>query len=597
MAKKKQPDDTELFGEIQARAQQIVSSFGARDAMLTRLDEMYLLEWADAPKEQEGIKLTKAPDGRNTVRGVVNLMTATSPEFTVPQAVNTQPADSAGEQIEKWAAALWAASNSLQQVAVERDVAHSLALYDEAYIAITCTRDLSKAASKRAETAGASWMDEHIHQAADEAPYIYSIVSPHNAYPMQGRTGLLAYVQKEYITVAEVRERFGSLATDAIGTRKMTDILEVREYWDGINHAVWLHGHAGQKVILGRHELGFIPISMRVANGTRLYREPERQRQPLLYTMLESGLWARKNSLLTAMFHRLAALGLNAQFVHRMGSPDAEINLDFSKMGGIIDVEPGGDLRLLAESIVDPNILVGLNTLNGMLEDSSVYRQAFGAPVAGTDTFATLSLLSQAGRLPLVPIQEGAKDLLSRTMQLTMRWIKNDGEKQSVYQGGETYDIDPAQIPERLVIDTILDVDLPQDMLRNANIASMLKRDALVDDRWIHENILKIGQTKNMRKRIVAQQVADMLIARTIKQYMQSLEPQQPPAPPQGGPQQGPPPGPGGPGFNPAAGGMAPAEAGMMGQEQAPPGYHVMPDGQLMADNEMPPGGNGQGPM
>jgi hypothetical protein len=173
--------------------------------------------------------------------------------------------------------------------------------------------------------------------------------------------------------------------------------------------------------------------------------------------------------------------------------------------------------------------------------------------------------------LPLVPIQEAAKKILARSAQLVMKWIRNDEEPLELYNKRTKVNIDPLQIPDRVVFDVILDVDLPQDMLRNANIASMLKQARLVDDRWIHENILRIGQTVNMKKRIIAQDVADALAGHTVQTYIQQAT--QPPQPPPDQQQPGQP--------GPEAGQMPMNEQpqGMPGEMGMPPGMGGMPPG------------------
>ena len=197
------------------------------------------------------------------------------------------------------------------------------------------------------------------------------------------------------------------------------------------------------------------------------------------------------------------------------------------------------------------------------------------APVAGSDTYSTLSLLSQSGRLPLTPIQEAAKKVLARSAGLVIRWIKNDAEKVTTYKKRTQIEIDPAVLPAQVVFDCILDVDLPQDMLRNANIAGMLKDAELVDDRWIHENILRVGQTVDMKRRIIAQKVADALAAHTIGQYVKMATEPAPPPPgseqPQGG-QPG------------AQGGLPPVQMGelpMNEQPQGMPGEMGLPPGTM----------------
>ena len=72
-------------------------------------------------------------------------------------------------------------------------------------------------------------------------------------------------------------------------------------------------------------------------------------------------------------------------------------------------------------------------------------------------------------------------------------------------------DIDPKVLPDNLVIDVQLDAELPQDKLQQANIASMLKQQMLASDEWIRENILNVGQSKEMTKKIMEERFVDTM--------------------------------------------------------------------------------------
>ena len=575
----KQISDTEVFTQIKRQAESIVQSYGDRNIIIKRMDEMYQMIMERPKSADSDLKLTISPDARNTVQGIVRLMTATAPTFSIPSAENADDADAYSEQMELAAGAMWAGSNQAQSVTVEKDICQSLALYDEAYVGITCVSEISEALKERDQAGDMSWLNDSVHELAAEVPYLYSIIPPKEAYPLMGRLGMLCFVRRQDITVTELLELYGGMATKAIGSRGKASTVTVTEYWDNIYHAVWLQGN---DVILPptKHGLGFIPIAFKIANGTRLYREPHLQRQPLLLGLERSGLWRDKNVVLTATMNKVRAFGLNAQFIFQQSSADQEPpRLDFSENGGIMITPPGSRLDQMQTGMIDNTTIGTLSMIDGMIGDSTIYKQALGAPVSGQLAYSTISLLSQAGRLPLVPIQEAAEDILSSAMRMTMKWIKFKGETATAYKQAESVEIDPAQIPERVVFHCSMDVDLPQDMLRNANIATMLKQAMLVDDKWIHENILKVGQTTDMKKRIVAQQVSDLLIKDTVekflKQWQQATAPKQPQqSPPMQG-QPGQPPV-SGPGFDPSQGGMSSVEAnGMQSGDQA----QSMPNG------------------
>jgi len=69
-----------------------------------------------------------------------------------------------------------------------------------------------------------------------------------------------------------------------------------------------------------------------------------------------------------------------------------------------------------------------------------------------------------------------------------------------------------ADIPDDLIIDVKLEADLPQDKLQMANVAAIMKQNGFVSDEWIRENILNIGQSDEMTKKVVEEKFNEMRI-------------------------------------------------------------------------------------
>jgi hypothetical protein len=138
-----------------------------------------------------------------------------------------------------------------------------------------------------------------------------------------------------------------------------------------------------------------------------------------------------------------------------------------------------------------------------------------------------VSLLSQSGRLPLITPQRTAGWAIAKACKLALQWQKADGEGYG--------ELKASDIPERFKLEAGLEISLPQDQLQLANVAKMLK--GTVSDRWIRENILKIGQSDAMQKEIWTEQTQEALVMQFIQQMLAAQQQQQAaPMPGPGGP-------------------------------------------------------------
>ena len=82
-------------------------------------------------------------------------------------------------------------------------------------------------------------------------------------------------------------------------------------------------------------------------------------------------------------------------------------------------------------------------------------------------------------------------------------------------------DIEVDNIPDDLIIEAKLEVDLPQDMMQNANVAGMLAQSGMVSRRWARQHILNIGQSENMDKEIWDDQSAETQYQDLVRRMME----------------------------------------------------------------------------
>jgi hypothetical protein len=262
-------------------------------------------------------------------------------------------------------------------------------------------------------------------------------------------------------------------------------------------------------------------------------------------------------------------------FIHERAIEGSNLMIDFDNVGGIVHLNPGDKLYPLQRDVFNKDSLTGLDVIDKATQESTLYKQVLGKEAPARTAFSTVALLSQSGRLPLVASQRAGGWGIGTAFENMFTLIKDKKKVRTALLDSRRIDIDPAEIPDDLIIDVTLDADLPQDKLQQANIAAMLMQNKLTSLAWIRENILNIGQSGDMDKEIIGEQftqkmvdefltnkMAEEIMAQLQQQAQEQAAQQQQEAANQQ--------------YNPAAGGMPP----IVGKGQIPaqrPGQQPVP--------------------
>jgi len=557
--------------DAQSVATQLVSRHTARDAFNQDIRRAFHMEWIQNVPEAKWIKKTMSPSAHNAAIGAIRLLTATSPQVSVPYDQNDDAAKGASDKIEVAARAMWDGSGRVVSKPQHYEAATSAILFGEICGSVTKTSELVK----YAEQAKLRGSINRMRAVARKTPYLFKFMDPSKCYPDFDRFGLARIVTRLRTTWGEVLDSWGSLAEDAMGP--LTDrnqMVTVCDYYDWERRAVWVE--EGREILLEEHELEFIPYVATVTDGSFLfdYDKPELQRIPLLYSFLKSGLWYRENLSLTTIYSLVYALGSSPLLVRKTNRPGEPMIIDRSIPGGVVDLGMDEQLSPFAEKIIDQSLLTSLDLARGIGQASTIQPQALGAPPQTAQPFSSISLLAQAGRLPLVAHKEMMGQAIGDMMVMAMQWLKNDKDRGLKFYKADRSSIDLSadDIPDDMVINVSIEPDLPQDRLQAANVALMLVNGQLATRGWVRENILNIGQSGQMDRDVWMERRLDVEFQRLIE-LMKAEDQMKVQQAVQAA------------GSNPPQGG-GPTMPGN-GQAPGPEGY-VTPE---MASNAYPPGG------
>ena len=488
------------FTDLRAYANRLVENHSKRDEQIEEMRRMFHMEWRDAPKE-DWIKQTMSPSAFNAVMGATRLLVSTEPQISVPFDEADEASRQTSEKVERWAKAVWSASGRVTQRPPHYELVLSGLLFGEICAVTQKTADLLAYAKDTGHRGNIARMT----QLAARTPYLFRVFNPITCYPDFDGLGVRAVVRRVETTWGEVLDTWGKLAEQGrdqtIKEPGRLDKVTLNDYYDWERRVVWLN-NGGDPILDKEHGLEFFPVVAQITEGAALFDAPERQRFPLLYALHRSGLWKRENLGLTTLYSLVFALASNPLLVQETDALGEAPHIDRTVPGGILQVLPGQAPKPLMEKVIDPSLVASLDRAAALTQESTITRQALGAPPTSGLTFSAISLLAQAGRLPLTATKNVVGNAIAELLIGALKWAKADGGKSKLYRRGQKVELAPDDIPADVMLDVILEPDLPQDKMQMANVGRSIVESRLASRRWVRENILQIGQSGGMDKEI-----------------------------------------------------------------------------------------------
>jgi len=520
--------------QIKTKANDIKTGYSERDKAYEEYEKMYLVE-DDGLPDGDWIKDTISPDARNQIQGAIRLMTATDPQFSVPFDEGETAAQEKSDKIEKFANAVWSAAGKIRGRPIHYDAVLSALLYGEVNMTARLTSDVAKLSDPATKA--------RLTAIESKTPLLFDVINPRMCYPVFDSLGLAAHVYSQEMSVADIISRWGD-AAKALAGKKLTDKLTYWEYWDYETHAVWLDG--ADWSMQTENTMGVIPVISVIAEGSNLFGESDQQsRQPFLYTLYKSNLWKRQNVLLTVLYSTVFAIGSNPMFLYKSNTPEKTLDIDWNNPGGVARIDRDEDLTSLTRNVIDPSVMDALTIAQEKITESTIYKQTLGEPLGANAPYSMVSLLSQSGRLPLVPYQRMASFAIGEAMRVGLDMYRQYGADSAIRSsdGKTTVKLSPVDIPENVVIDCKLDIDMPQDKRTDAAIAAQLTsgENPLTSLEWARQNVLGIGQSTSMDKQIWAERMSNIMAQQQMQMMIQQMTQQaqaKQPGQAQGQPQQ-----------------------------------------------------------
>jgi hypothetical protein len=204
------------------------------------------------------------------------------------------------------------------------------------------------------------------------------------------------------------------------------------------------------------------------------------------------------------------AMGSNPTFTLHQATPEDDVEVDYDTPGYVAKVPPGAKFDVLGKMVIDPSIREGFDLAEKKGSESMIYKQALGEPLGANAPFSMVALLSQAGRLPLVPYQRMASWTLADAMYKGMMILREETGKRAAVGDKGVIEFEVKDIPETFELNCELDIAMPQDERQNVTVAMQAAQgdNPLMSMRNARERWLQIEQPDEEQEEIWTEQMA-----------------------------------------------------------------------------------------
>lgn len=481
----------EELDRIKQEAKDNVSRYSTRDTLLRRYREIYFMKNVETPAnpqvDQKDWKVTPSPSGRNEVVGMQRLLNTAELHVDIDDSEDKKTAG----PIETGLKAILKASGEGRRGRILSDAALSAVLYGAVTIYAEAIDDLLKV--KELSKPKIAFLTEKRKR----TPFLLRIINTEQSYPEWDDDMLISHTWKYDLRGSSLKSRWGLENVTANTDYTVYDVFTDKY------HVVWSDAIA-DPIFAGEHGLASLPIFSSFAGGSELFSKPEEQMQSFLYAKATGELDKRENSILTALFtsiHRRGLLGA-MYWIDPENAPE-EITVDYQQ--GIMFAK--GKVSAVNDKIIDPIAFEVYRLIAELSGASTIRGTALGEEGAGSMPFSSLSMLATSGKLPLTDPERALEQVFTDAFNHILQRIKTEGMANE--------QIAPAAIDDDMMVKVSMQTKLPQDSLRNAQVAQGLGD--LVSDKWKRSELLQISDSESMDKQLFVETMKKSLAAALVQ--------------------------------------------------------------------------------
>lgn len=487
------------------------SSYGVRDALFKRYEEIYFMGNSEIPKDSSidvnDWKVTTSPAGRNKVTGVKQILDTSDIQIKVK---NTDKGKS--DKIELGLKTMLKVSGEYKRASVETDNNLAAVLYGPVVQIAESVDDLIIAKTKDSDGNDKQNINRYVKNQLvsirKRTPFLISTMNPTQSFPKWGEYGMVGHLHEYTTSGSIIKERWGVMTVDDEKDYKVMDFFHYDMRFveaEGVNEPLFADRWLTKKDDGDLDGVTSIPVFVRYAGGSTLFHKPEEQLQSLLYAYAK-GEWDKRETLFwTYLFTAIYQQGIPGPVI--LQDPDDTTDeIKVTYRGGVKVIKARGKLENI--QVIDGDVIQLKNLMENETAQSTVQAQTIGG-TSEQNTFSGYVASVNAGKIVLNDPKEAIEKVSRDTFMHILQRIKSESILNDL--------ISPADIPDDVDIEVTYEPNLTQDDLRNATIVTQLKGSgANVSDEWLNTNLLKIADSNEMFKQKTKEEFRKAIIANII---------------------------------------------------------------------------------
>jgi hypothetical protein len=510
-------------------AEKMIKADEQRDRFNKKVDDIDHVAW-ESPSELRKLwwfRAVPSTDGHDAISSGVRVLSALEEDVSLqPLAANVETKKTANdnEKILKW---MMDEANKRRQGTVQRSVVRSALKYDEVDVQVI---DLDEQI-KNKEAFGADTKREKA--ARRYGRFVVNTYHPNDVHVQFSNLMPEAVLLAQVRTAKDVMREWGKLASKLKKAADNDEEVKLFDYMDYDDHVVWTQNKQGGdevEIMREEHKLPFLPWVARVG-GDIMESKQEHRRRPLLYPIVNSGMWETQNVVKSLMVSEVIAYAGSARSKEEGPMPieGRTTEIEAGELGMIAQVTPGDTLTPMEPPGLDPNLQAVDAMIQGATSKSTVANILQGGDVPSGTAFATLNLATQTAVGALKPGKELAEHALADIYTMFLLWAHyTDNAIVGYGKGkadlGQEYTIKPEEInPEKIYLSVELKPDVPLDRMQKVNAATMMLQSGIYSKERAMED-MGITDPETVMKEITFDQLFQAQVAQIIQQQQQRAQ-------------------------------------------------------------------------
>lgn len=466
---------------------------------------------------------------------------------------NRQKAQELGDKLERIAKEVFAQNDLRLPTSLQRD---------ELYASLVMGMVVNKTGDMRYNSQ--KWQ-KYVGQKRGASPFYIRSQNPANVYFEYDEYGLCEVFHRYLRPLKEVVRVYGGsvLGLDSVKAIEANGQVLFAEYWTHDTRATWVEqiytsgsdagydnyftaeqvqgGYWLQKP--ADNKLGFIPYSVKIARGTSIFNR-NNMVYPHLYAGWKSKLFTRNNLFFTVAAS-LAFMLVNPQMIQETDTPEAPVQLDFSRPN-VVGVRKGDKITQLPIAIT-PEFEKVMTLFAQKMEESTVSKVVAGQSPGGVTAAAGINLLIGGGKLTISSVQKALQEVRASTVQTIFDYVRvfpnfaEDGEGAGLemYARGALQQLGADSLPERMDINVSYQPFLPQDKALAVQtwltplLQKVISSDYFLEQVGVQDVVTLREQIEADKDREQADQLYQQQVQAALQQSQQPVMPQEG-APPTG---------------------------------------------------------------